>query len=69
MPFLTVNVVLVVAAIQTSFRRDSLGGDSKIIIVSLLIVALLMNHTFPLFCQILVVVNEVMLREKEKKRA
>lgn len=69
MPFITVNVVLIVAAIQTSFRRDSLGGDSKIIIVSLLIVALLMNHTFPLFGQILVVVNEVMLREKEKKRA
>lgn len=67
MPFLTVNVVLVVAPIQPSFHRDSLSGDSKITIVSLLIIALIMNHTFHLVCQILIVVNEVMLREKEKK--
>lgn len=28
-----------------------------------------MNHTFHLVCQILIVVNKVMLREKEKKWA
>lgn len=66
-PFLIVNVALIVAPIQPPFHRDSLGGGTKIIIVSLLIIAPVMNHTSHLVCQIQIV-NEVMLREKGEKK-
>lgn len=47
---------------QPSFHR---GGNSQIIIVSLLIIALIMNPSYHSICQILIVDNK--LREKEKK--